>query len=751
MATYTGFSNRFNAGELAPDAWSDSDLEQYAHGCAVAQNYIADVAGPLKRRPGFRFAGLTKLQTVAGATVLIEFKRSPESAFMLEIGALYGRIWNPDGSPLLNAGVPVGFVHAWTQGQLAGLRWVQSGDVLYVTSKDGLRPRRIKHVSDTSWVIDDLSFRRGPWRQENADPNLTLACSGCTGAGLTLTASAAVFVPSHVGTTFRLRGQITGAGVAGWSPASDVGAAYTLMESNGRIYRDLSGFADPDHQDTGSNPPVHDRGVASDGKSEWEYVHNGAGIVLVTGYTDATHVTVTAITTLPGVGTATGAARTWAPGANPAFDATPFWQEAAYSDYRGWPTAWPGLNEERLYFAGGASEPDTFNATNTDGFDADGVVLDPTFGTGQVLDTDPIRRFSGNRGGRVVWFASTLAFFCGTTAGEVLLTGAALGDAVTPSSTRARDVTDFGADDCRPAVGHTNVLYVVRGGARLRELVIDAYQQTNTGKDLTLLASHISKRGLAQIVWDATRNLLWARLADGGLAAFQYDVDNKVYGWTQQTVGDGSWRVESLAILPGYGGFDVLWISASRSKSGRWQRALFTLADRADGVFLDAFETYAGPPVNQVGGLDHLDGERVTALADGAQYDNLFVQAGGLLTLPAGIMASSVAAGQPYESLFQSLPLDLGGPGLTQGKRTRLTQGLVSLVGVEAFVGSDVGELDHVIMRGDDEGLTLVPKRLIEKVTFAGGAGRDPRVVVKYAGGFDLEIHALKPMAEANG
>jgi hypothetical protein len=761
MAKYRGFNNRFNAGELGPDCWDDSDLQQFQHGCALAQNFVPDIAGPLVRRPGFFFQGATDDQTPNGVPCLIEFVRSPEQAFMLEITAAGGFVWQPDGAPHLSGGVQVTFATPWTQAQLPQLRWGQSGAAIYVYCADGSRPQRIRQISDTDWTCDALTFKRGPWQTENGDATSTLTVSGYTGAGLTMTASKAIFTAAAVGSFMRLRSSVNGVQIGAWAPSFQMWYQYQLVLSGGYCYSHLSAVGTTGtHLDTGTNPPIWNAGQGNDGVANYEYIHNGAGIVEITGFTDAQHVTITTITNLPtngkqvawSVNGSSGDVCVLQPGVdNPVFGPTSFWAWNAYDDNLGWPTAWPAFDEERLFMAGGANEASTFNTTNINGFDLDTVTLDPEFGSGQVLATDPLRAFAGSNGCRVVWFLPTLLLLCGTTAGEVEIYGATPLDAVQPGSTRARDVTDYGAADARPVKAHISALYIVRGDQRLREMKIEQYFNTNSGRDLSLLANHIAQRGFAQIVWDSTRNVLWIRLADGGLASYVYDVDNQVYGFTQHLIGDGSWTCEQLAIAPGAFGRNVLWMVASRSRptTGAFQRGLFTISDATDQIYYDAASIYSGPPVPTVAGLAYLEGETVTALADGAEYPGLVV-AGGEITLPNGIAAMNIWVGQPIQCYFESLPLDLGQPGTTLNKRTRLKQALVSLVGVEAQIGQDTGELDTVRDRAPAEGLAPIVKALKEKVTFSGETGRDPRIVVSYFGGYPLEIHALQPMADAS-
>ena len=76
------------------------------------------------------------------------------------------------------------------------------------------------------------------------------------------------------------------------------------------------------------------------------------------------------------------------------------------------------------------------------------------------------------------------------------------------------------------------------------------------------------------------------------------------------------------------------------------------------------------PPVTKVFGLDHLEGQAVSVLADGGVVNGLTVQ-GGSITLPAP--ATKVVVGLGFQAQLQTMPLDLGNEiNTVQGKRKKV-------------------------------------------------------------------------------
>lgn len=753
----TGFQQAFNVGELGPDAWSRSDLAQHSKGCIAAFNMIGRVAGPCGRRPGTWFVGAPKHADKAAR--LIPFRRSVGDALVLEFGDTYARVWTVNGDPVLDGLAQVEFATPWTEAQLDGLRWRQVGDVIYFCHRDGLRMQTLTRTSNTAWAILPTVFIDGPWRPENADQALKL-----TLVGATLTATGhAPFTPQHVGALFRLRKNDGNPGVMSWEPEEqDIGENARRL-SNGRVYTRTGGI-----NDAGNTPPVHDSGKVLDGKAEWTFLHDGAAVVRVIGYTDANTVTVQVLTGLPDD-----------------LDTGTFnWAEGAYSDARGWPTAFPALREERLALAAPAAEPDAVDFTRTAGFRPDRLDFKPGLGTGRVVDDDAVRRPVGDERNRVVWLAGSTFLMAGTTDAEFLISGATVDDPISPSGCVARPLGEYGSADVAPVLAHDGVLFVAAGGETLREVKM-APDQSLGRRDLNVVAEHIGQRGLAELTWlKQPYNLLWVRLADGGQASFTYHAEHAVEGWNRHGLAAstlptpeeplaGGLVLESSCVVPGLKGRPRLFMLARREKGGVTQRLILRLADREDRLFLDAAELYAGAASNTVGGLDHLAGETVTVMAatendaptapggrGWGQYQDRAVDAGGQVGLPENdgeaVTAARMYVGLPYLSRWEGLPPELAGPGSSAARQVRYTHAHVTLDAADAQVGTtddiegDSG-VDHLEGRRPGDVAGLVVRRHAWRAALQGGASRDRRIFVQTRSGYDLVISSLRASADVDG
>lgn len=738
----TGFSNAFTSGEISQDAWDRVDIQPVAKGCEEATNYVIRIAGPLAKRRGFWDIAPVADEEKAGN--LVPFRRSVDDALMLEFGDETVRVWQADGSPLMDGPDQVTFVSPYTSAQLDGLRFTQVGDVIYLRHRDGLIPRTLVRNSNTDWAFNEEVFKNGPWRPENTDDDFTLATDRIFAEPITITASKDLFLPEHVGARFRLRGRSTGAGMLAWAPSFDVSVGYALAISNGRIYRITSDAGLSSNVDTGTNPPVHDRGIASDGVATWEYMHDGGGILEITAVTDSTHAEASVIKALPTEGTPEAVSdffqQSLHPGDDPALPATPFWAEGAYSNYRGWPRMWPAVKEERLVEGATAANLDFLDLTTTAGFTPTTEDFTPGLGTGLVTDVDAVRRRIGT-GAEILWAVVATYLVVGTRGGEFLVGGSVLDEPISPASVLVKQLSEFGSEDVFPARAHKGLIWVARGGKTLRELAVDAAQGVTTD-DLTVLARHIGDRGFAQLAWvPQPDETLWCRLQDSGLAVLTYHSEQQVRGWSGQKLADGAWIAEDLAVLPGPGGLETLWAIVTRVKDGTRQRRIWQQSQATDQLFMDCAAFYEGDPVATIGGLDVLEGETVRVLADGAQYDKIVAGGEIALTVPA----SKVLVGLKYTARFVSLELDTGGLGGLLGLRQRVTAVIVRLLTALARVGLDGGLFEKFSTRERTDIPAASPKRRTKDVGVAGDTSRENRIVIEDDTAYDHVIYSLRP------
>lgn len=720
MASYDNFVNAFTAGEIGEDAWERSDLQQHAKGCEEAFNLIGQVTGPLASRGGFWDRGPSSGSATPAR--LVAFIRDADDALFLEFGEESARIWTTAGDLIMSDGSPYVFETPWAGTKAFRLWFKQQGDVLYVTDLDGGPTRVIKRLADVEWEVSLFEFRDGPWLTENQNDAATVTLSAETGA-VTLVASADVFLADDVGSLLRLREGDGSPGLETWVSDGEY-RDNPKVQYDGRVYQ----RADAGDTHAGTTPPVHQSGTLSDGRLMWTFLHDGAGVVRITSVEGARLATGEVVRRVPTVGP------------------TRYWAKQAYSKVEGYPRALVEEREERLAFASSLGRRGTVDLTRTAGWRPDYGDFKPGLGTGRVVDDDAIRLDVGGTS-RVVWLLSASVLVAGCTDGEYVLSGSQQDEPMTPKARRAPPVSAFGNADVAPLLVEgppPAILHVQRNRKVLRETKI-APDLSVESRNLSILAAHIFRRGVAELAHQQSHNLVWLRLDDGGLAVMVYDMEQQVVGTTRQPL-PGGFRVESLACGPSPDGTAVVMISVVREKDGSPQRRVWRLADRGEGVFVDAAAAYDGPPVNAVSGLSHLDGETVAVLADAARVKDRPV-VDGVVDLP--FAASKVIVGLPMVRRFKSLPLDLQGAGSTNGRTILPTHATVTLDAVEAMVSSDADDgAAPVTSRKPGDLAAPGRRRIKQRVSLGGGADRDRRMVVETRSPFDLVICSYRLEAE---
>lgn len=186
----------FAAGELAPSLWGREDLAKYAVGVRTLKNFTVHPHGGVSNRAGMRF--ISEVKNSGKSVRLVPFEYSDADAYVLEFGDRYVRFYK-NGSQVMAGSVPYEITTPWAAGDLLGLSFSQSADVLFVAHPK-YAPRELARYGDTSWTLTKFAFKNGPFRTMNAG-DTTLALSSLSGA-VTLRASAPVFDSRHIGALF---------------------------------------------------------------------------------------------------------------------------------------------------------------------------------------------------------------------------------------------------------------------------------------------------------------------------------------------------------------------------------------------------------------------------------------------------------------------------------------------------------------------------------------------------------------------
>ena len=328
-----------------------------------------------------------------------------------------------------------------------------------------------------------------------------------------------------------------------------------------------------------------------------------------------------------------------------------------------------------------------------------------------------------------------------TSGGEWKLNGS--DGAFSPaSSLNASPQSFYGCSHVAPAVSGNMILFVQSGGSVVRDLGYTYVSDSYDGEELTIFANHLfeGKQIVDMAYAKEPYRILWCVMSDGTVNALTYNKKQDVAGWHKHVTKG---LFESVAVVR-EGNEDVAYFVVKRNINGTNKRFIERLASRyvdnvEDGIFLDCSLTYNGEPVRVLSGLEHLEGENITLLADGLVIENVLVENGSVhLNSPV----SKVVAGLPYE--FEMETLNLEGEN---------TSGLVKIVNSidisvdksrEDFfiVGSDGTMIQNLLSRASLEDKNYLHSGNVRSFSFADYS-ENATVHIKQIHPFPLTINSV--------
>lgn len=230
-------------------------------------------------------------------------------------------------------------------------------------------------------------------------------------------------------------------------------------------------------------------------------------------------------------------------------------------------------------------------------------------------------------------------------------------DAITPSTISVRPQSYVGASNVQPVIINNTLIYGSARGGHVRELAYNWQASGFITGDLSLRAPHLfDTYDLVDMAYGkAPYPIVWFVSTSGKLLGLTYVPEQQIGAWHQHDT-DGTF--ESCAVVA-EGSEDVLYVVVRRTIDGNSVRYVERLhsrqfVDPEDAFFVDCGLTYDSTPADVISGLDHLEGETVSILADGAVHPQRTVT-GGSITLDQE--ASVIQIGLPIVADIQTLPI----------------------------------------------------------------------------------------------
>lgn len=661
----------FNGGEISPLLSARVTIAKWQNSLQKCLNFIPLVQGGLVRRSGTMFVSTVRDQSKEAK--LIPFEFSTEQAYIIETQETRMRFYKDYGL-ITSGGNPYVLVSPYGAGAALQLKYDQANDVMTLCHPL-YPPYYLKRFAHDDWLLEKIPFNPAPFGKINTS-NITLTASATTGT-VTFTSSAPLINFDHIDAQIKFT-EITAAKYDKWEAGVTIedydvvsNVVYRRYENKVYVLKKKPSGGTAEDKKTGKNPPIHDKGIESDGVQDWEYIDDGIGIVRVLSIVNDTTFTAEVLKRLPRSVRDTNTIDYYLP----VWYVKTFPSSSIY--FQG-----------RHYFATGQridgsviNEYENFANKNVDGDLTDEMAVSYTF--------------DAKRANLIEWLEENeRGLTAGTSGGEYAILSTSGEAAITPNNPPSiKQVSQTGCASLQPVRAGNALIFVQRAKKSLFEFLYTVTRDGFGANNLNLFATHLFNIGIAGIAFQRQPYpILWCHTEtqDGRLFGLTYDKEQEVFCWHQHIIGgysaanqQGQARVESIAVIPSPDGDrEDLWMVVRRYINGGTRRyievmkPLWNESQSLNNAWqLDSALEYNGSPTTFVTGLSHLDGETVGVFADSQYIGDRYVSNG---RIELNGTYSKVVAGLKYNSVMETFRPEGGSlNGVSQGKIHRVNKVMV--------------------------------------------------------------------------
>lgn len=717
----------FAGGEAAGELYGRTDVVPYFACAKTLENVLVTHYGSALRTPGTHFVAATK---ASGAVKKIPFIYSVGQSYVLEFGNLYMRIFQNGGSVVEAAKTITGITQANPGVVTSTAHGYSNGDVVDISGVVGMTQVNGKRYIVAGVTANTFQLTTEAGGNVNTTSYTAYSSGGSAYRVYQITTPYATANLSKIRVT--QQADIMYIDCDGYEPRKLSRFGNTNWTLTTYTFDSFSwpAFLDENATATTLTPSVTTgTGTLTASAATFNaqhvnaYFKIGTGYVRVTGYTSTTVVNMTVISTLAGTG------------------ATAVWSEGAWSDYQGYPQDCK-FYENRLYHA----------ATSRNPLNIWGSVIEEyeNYKLGSTDEDAVAYQIGSNQVDKILWLYPTQVLNLGTAGGPFTASSGSTSSPISPTNISVRQQNENGSANLTPVRVGSYVYYVERSGKVLGQFAYDLNTDSYITDNITYLSTHILGDGVVEMALQRyPYNILWCVLADGTIATLTREQKNEVKGWTRQVITGTDCVVENVCVIPN-GTEDQVWLTVKRTINGQTKRYVeYVKTHKFSGInnafFVQAGLTYSGSPATVMTGLDHLEGETVQILADGAVRPDMVVS-GGAITLTDS--ASIVHIGLGYTSTVETLDIETGSQtGTAMAKPKHLAKVNVRL---KDSVGCSVGNAttqDIISFRSSAQLMdTAIPLFSGDKeVEFPGGWEKEKTVKVIQNQPLPLHLLAIYP------
>jgi len=729
----------FQYGEISPSLSSRTDSAIYNSSAQSVKNFFLMSEGGVQKRGGFKilhdFTGVTEDTSVTQQVRIIPFNFSDDEQYVTALSEGKAEFFFIDpvtGSVSSVASVTTdinGATVPWTEDYLHEITYAQGGDILFLCHPT-FQCQQIVRTGLSSFEVQPFEFqvRAGgaktyqPYFQFQAS-GVTLDPSATTGS-ITLTTSAAYFdtTGKHNGVKLYYHGsEITINSVTNSTTASATVTDELFASLDPDAIRTVDGSADIKITQINHGMAVGDsitiRNATTVGGINASQINGTRSIIsIIDENTFEVTVGAAANTTEDGGGNIEIVTHA----------ATEQWYEQSYSDLRGYPAA-VGFHENRLWFGGTTSQPDTVWASKSG--------LYYNFDIGTALDNDSIELVMS------IGEVATIRHFVSNrdihifTAGSEFYIPTFQNQAITPTNAVVKRQTSFGSSFARPQPFYGATLFTQFGGSTVRQFIYSDAEDAYKADPISLLSSHLINNPIQSAVTisevGASDAAVFFLNEDGTLVTYNLNRVENIAGWTKFETAGEFHSITSVADHL----FAVLKVDMGSGTNS------YVLCQLDEDRNVDCSDTYTG----SAGVFDvsnFFEDGAVLDVINGSDYLGTFTVASGNLDVSAvDATLTSCEAGFAFDVELKTNPIDLNTAiGPETGRERTLGSVIVNLTDT---LSASVNGTKLIIRRTNSDFSQ-------QRTPFTGnkefrllGYSRDPQVTLTQTAPLSLQVNGI--------
>ena len=350
----------------------------------------------------------------------------------------------------------------------------------------------------------------------------------------------------------------------------------------------------------------------------------------ITSVTDATHARARVMSKYLG---------------NPVSFSTHSWSFGAIGVRNGYP-AFSAMFQGRFWLGGMPGLPTTLLASAIDDFG--------NFKTGSEDDAAMNLSIMDSDQSRICWLCATRQLLIGTSDSEWALVSST-GGALTPSTVAFKRQSSVGSENVPARAVENTVMFVQRGGKRMREIAYRLESDGFSTTDISMLAEHLFASGIKE--WCVQRGAyfnIWVLMNDASLAMLTINQEQQVTAWQRVAMNDR--KVLHMAPLPGgSGGEDEMWFVVQMNNTGKTYLERLT----TDAPHLDSYEECVALRDMELKCGYHLHGVEILVVdVENGTAGRTYGSAGGLRALPTVEAGRKYRVGIPITAELHTMPLE---------------------------------------------------------------------------------------------